>query len=228
MTITVNQPEKVSAVEGQKVEFKTSAFHAWRLKSDGGHKAYMAFAWPKKCEKHLLDTMRMRIVSLDASPLEKFQVVLFESLCASEECDFRFGKAFFGEKLGPGEFKRAGNVRCLKQPIVGRFDVGDEFGTGCKYGECLPEEESQIGLSVVVVHLELVEGGQFIRLRQQESDDLLEKRIMDVLRGADEVLVNDEAFVRYVDIVKEEEHATENTSSLFTVHSCLFRKRCII
>ena len=28
MTITVNQPEKVHAVEGQKVEFKTSAFYA--------------------------------------------------------------------------------------------------------------------------------------------------------------------------------------------------------
>lgn len=28
MTITVNQPEKVNAVEGQKVEFKTSAFYA--------------------------------------------------------------------------------------------------------------------------------------------------------------------------------------------------------
>ena len=28
MTITVNQPEKVHAVEGQKMEFKTSAFYA--------------------------------------------------------------------------------------------------------------------------------------------------------------------------------------------------------
>ena len=27
MTITANQLEKVNAVEGQKVEFKTSAFH---------------------------------------------------------------------------------------------------------------------------------------------------------------------------------------------------------
>ena len=28
MTISVNQPEKINAIEGQKLEFKTSAFYA--------------------------------------------------------------------------------------------------------------------------------------------------------------------------------------------------------
>ena len=160
--------------------------------------------------------------SVDALSVQKLQVVLLELLDAPEKGNLRFGETFLREKLGSSQFKSTGDVRHLEEAISGGFNVGYEFGARCKYGEGLLEKVGQPRLAIVIVYLKLVERGKLIRFRQQETDDLLEKRVVDVLRRTDEVFVEGKALVSNIDIVQKEEHASENTSSFFAAHPSIF------
>lgn len=164
-------------------------------------------------------TMNNRGASVGTLSVEELQVVFLEFLDTSEKGNFRFGETFVREKLGAGKLQRAGNVRDLKKPIAGRFHVGDEFGARGEDGERFLEERCQFGLSVVVIDFKFLVRGQLVRLRQQKSDDLLEKRVMNIVMRTDEVLVDDKTLVGDIHIVEEEEHSAEDAPALFSAHA---------
>ena len=155
---------------------------------------------------------------LECLAVEELQIVLLEVLFAAEEDPFRFGKAFRLGEFGSGEFKRTGEIRNLKEPVFRRLDFGNELGAGGVDRECLLEKRSQVVLTVVIIDLQLVIGIELRRVRDQELDDLLEQRIVNVLTAADMGLVDAETLVGDIDFTQEPHHASEDTSSLFTAH----------
>ena len=168
-----------------------------------------------------IDDDRIR-KSADASSIKKLQIILLEVFYAAKESKLRFGKPFLRVHFCTSEFERTGNVRGLEKPIARWFDVGDEFGARGEDGERFFEQGGQLGLPVVIVDLELVESRKLVRLGQEKFDDLLKKRVVDILRRADEVFVNHKAFVRYINLAQEEKHATEYASSRFSVQVGVF------
>jgi len=161
-------------------------------------------------------------VSDKAFAIQKFQVVLPESFRASEESVFGRRKTVWFIQLRAGEFKCAGDVRNLEETVLRWFDFGNELRAGGKDGECLLEKGGQVVLSVVVVDLQLVKGGEFVRMIHEKPDNLLKKRIVETLLSADEILVDLEAGVRDVGVVQEQKHAAEDSAPFLASHVGIF------
>jgi len=121
-----------------------------------------------------------------------------------------------------GEFKRAGDVGDLEETVFRGLDFRNELRAGGEDGECFLEKGGQVVLTVVIVDLQLVEGGELVRTIHEESDDLLKQRIMEALFVADEVLVDLEAGIGDVGIVQEKKHPAEDAAAFLTSHLGVF------
>jgi len=72
-----------------------------------------------------------------AFAVEKFQVVLPESLRAAEERVFGRRKTVRVVQFRAGEFECAGDVRNFEESVLRWFDLGNELRAGGEDGECL-------------------------------------------------------------------------------------------
>ena len=152
----------------------------------------------------------------EAFAVKNLQVVLPEVFGTAEEDGFRFRQSLCRSKLFACEFKSAGNVGNLKETISRRLDIGDEFRSGGEEGERFSDESRQGGLSVVVVHLELVKGVESRCVGNEELADFLQQGVVNVLASSQKTFVDAKAVIRDVRLAQESDHAVENAATFLT------------
>lgn len=158
----------------------------------------------------------------DQLAIKKLEIVFLEVLGPAEEGVFRKGKAFGRTEFGSGEFKCANYVCGLEQSIMRGLHRRHELCARRENSKRFLKKFGEFGLSVVVIHFQGVKCGEKVCVRNQKTENLLKKRIVDFLVVPEFPLVDFKADIRDVGQTEKSNHTVEYSSARFSTHICVF------